>query len=162
MSRRRVQLLVIAAGSAAALAACGTQNPDAGADKPPPGLASAPQNIQNGARIFSDRCSGCHNLDVVGAEGGALKVKDRERTDGPNFNVRKEDVNSVLYAIRNGGFSGAIMPENIVVGQEARDVATFLSQYAGKGSNQSTAPAQNESGPQPGSQPPASQDGTGG
>jgi hypothetical protein len=37
----------------------------------------------------------------------------------------------VLYAIRNGGFSGAIMPANIVVGQKARDVALFLERYAG-------------------------------
>ena len=29
----------------------------------------------------------------------------------------------MLYAIRNGGFSGAIMPENIVIGQDAKDVA---------------------------------------
>jgi mono/diheme cytochrome c family protein len=151
MSRRRVPLFVIAAGSAAVLAACGTQNPNAGADKPPPALAGAPQNIQNGARIFSDRCSGCHNLDVAGAEGGALKVADRERTDGPNFNVRKEDKNSVLYAIRNGGFSGAIMPENIVVGREAEDVASFLSTYAGRGENAATGPIQRA----PGSKPPS-------
>ena len=29
----------------------------------------------------------------------------------------------MLYAIRNGGFSGAIMPENIVVGDDAQEVA---------------------------------------
>jgi hypothetical protein len=63
--------------------------------------------------------------------GGATSIKNRERVDGPNFNVRKEDVNTVLYAIRNGGFSGAIMPENIVVGQDAQDVAAFLAKYAG-------------------------------
>ena len=34
----------------------------------------------------------------------------------------------MLYAIRNGGFSGAIMPENIVVGTEAQEVAKFLAQ----------------------------------
>jgi mono/diheme cytochrome c family protein len=70
-------------------------------------------------------------MDVAGAQGGASKVHDRERPDGPNFNVRKETSDSVLYAIRNGGFSGAIMPENIVVGQEANDVAAFVSKYAG-------------------------------
>ena len=37
----------------------------------------------------------------------------------------------MLYAIRNGGFSGAIMPENIVVGQDAEEVAEFLAKYAG-------------------------------
>ena len=51
--------------------------------------------------------------------------------DGPNFNVRTETVDDVLYAIRNGGYSGAIMPENIVVGEEAQEVAEFLAKYAG-------------------------------
>jgi hypothetical protein len=37
----------------------------------------------------------------------------------------------VLYAIHNGGFSGAIMPENIVLGTEAREVAAFLAKYSG-------------------------------
>jgi mono/diheme cytochrome c family protein len=121
MSRRAPVLLtaVIAAG---ALAACGSEGISVHDSNP---------DIQHGAELFAQRCSGCHNLDVVGAQGGAQQVKDRERTDGPNFNVRKEDVNSVLYAVRNGGFSGAIMPENIVVGQEARDVAEFLAKYSG-------------------------------
>ena len=70
-------------------------------------------------------------MDIDGAQGGATKITDRERVDGPNFNVRRETKDSVLYAIRNGGFSGAIMPENIVVGKEAEQVAAFLHKYAG-------------------------------
>jgi hypothetical protein len=54
-----------------------------------------------------------------------------ERTNGPNFNVRKESRDDVLFAIRNGGFSGAIMPANIVVGDEAEKVADFLAAYSG-------------------------------
>ncbi len=84
-----------------------------------------------GAVIFRDHCSGCHTLAVVGAEGSATSIKDRLRTNGPNFNFRKENVEQVLYAIRNGGFSGAIMPENIVLGAEAHEVAKFLAQYSG-------------------------------
>ena len=36
------------------------------------------------------------------------------------------------YAIRNGGFSGAIMPANIVVGDDADKVAEFLAEYSGR------------------------------
>jgi hypothetical protein len=54
------------------------------------------------------------------------------RTNGPNFNIRKESAEQVLYAIRNGGFSGAIMPENIVLGDDAQAVASFLAQYSGR------------------------------
>ena len=38
----------------------------------------------------------------------------------------------MLFAIRNGGFSGGIMPANIVTGREANQVADFVSQYAGQ------------------------------
>ena len=38
----------------------------------------------------------------------------------------------VLYAIQNGGFSGAIMPQNIVVGAQALAVAQFVATYAGR------------------------------
>jgi mono/diheme cytochrome c family protein len=84
-----------------------------------------------GAVLFRDHCSGCHTLAVVGALGSATSIKDRVRTNGPNFNFRKENVEQVLFAIRNGGFSGAIMPENIVLGDDAREVAAFLARYSG-------------------------------
>jgi mono/diheme cytochrome c family protein len=89
--------------------------------------------VHQGATLFRDRCAGCHSLDAADAFGSKPpgKVQGGERTDGPNFNVRKETRQDVLYAIRNGGFSGAIMPANVVVGQNARDVALFLERYAG-------------------------------
>src|SRR2546427_2348580 len=80
-----------------------------------------------GAVLFRDHCSGCHTLSVVGAQGSASSIKNRVRTNGPNFNIRKENPEQVLYAIENGGFSGAIMPENIVVGDDAKSIAGFLS-----------------------------------
>src|SRR6266566_9926355 len=85
-----------------------------------------------GAVVLRDHCSGCHSLSVVGAQGSATSIKNRVRTNGPNFNIRKEDVEQVLYAIRNGGFSGAIMPENVVLGDDAQTVASFLAQYSGR------------------------------
>src|SRR4051812_42478225 len=75
--------------------------------------------VRSGAVLFKQRCAGCHTFNTAGTHGSAANVRTRERNDGPNFSVRCEDKNRVLYAIRNGGFSGAIMPQNIVVGQEA-------------------------------------------
>jgi mono/diheme cytochrome c family protein len=114
-------LSALAAG-AFALVACGEQG------------ISVPRSsaYYRGAVLFRDHCSGCHTLSVVGAQGSATSIKDRVRTNGPNFNIRKENSEQVLYAIRNGGFSGAIMPENIVVGEDARDVARFLEAYSGR------------------------------
>jgi len=84
-----------------------------------------------GALLFREHCAGCHSLKEVGAEGSATSVANRVRTQAPNFNFRKEKYENILYAIRNGGFSGAIMPENIVVGEQAEAVARFLEHYAG-------------------------------
>jgi mono/diheme cytochrome c family protein len=142
---RRVPLAIAVIAAGATLAACGSR-----------GISvQDTAQIESGAKLFAQRCAGCHTLDVVGAEGGAMKVNDRERADGPNFNVRKEQREQVLYAIRNGGYSGAIMPENIVVGKAAEDVAVFLAKYSGRGGSQAS-PVQSEGGP-PGSQAPASQ-----
>ena len=97
----------------------------------------------HGAILFKQRCSGCHTLDAAAAQGSrpTNQVAGAERTDGPNFNVRKETRDDVLYAIRNGGFSGAIMPQNIVVGADAQKVAAFVSKYAGKSVVSSPGPS---------------------
>jgi mono/diheme cytochrome c family protein len=118
---RRALTTVVALAAVGSLSACGSQGISVSKSDP----------TYRGAQLFAQRCSGCHTLDKVGAEGSATKVRDRERVDGPNFNVRKEQVDQVLYAIRNGGFSGAIMPENIVVGKDAQAVAEFLAKYSG-------------------------------
>jgi len=124
-TRRRVLAAASILAIGAGVTACGSEDISPTVKKDDPAIA-------RGADLFAERCAGCHTLDVVGAQGGATEIKDRERVDGPNFNVRRETPQSVLYAIRNGGFSGAIMPENIVVGREADDVAAFLSKYAGR------------------------------
>ena len=90
-----------------------------------------------GAELFNERCSGCHSLKVANAYGSKDpgELAGGERTNGPNFNVRKVNRDDALFAIRNGGFSGAIMPANIVVGEDAAKVADFLVRYSGRESS---------------------------
>ena len=121
MAAPRLLTVPLALVAALALGACGSQGVQLAEDDP----------NYRGAVLFAENCSGCHTLDAAGAEGSATDISDRERTDGPNFNTRQEDVEDVLYAIRNGGFSGAIMPENIVTGAEAQAIAEFLAEYSG-------------------------------
>lgn len=131
MTRRPLIALAALSIAAAGVIGCGQEKGDV--KQPNATISTVALEYQAGAKLFVERCSGCHSMGIVGSEGGALKVKDRERVDGPNFNVRKEDRDSILYAIRNGGFSGAIMPQDIVVGKEAEQVADFLAKYAGHG-----------------------------
>jgi mono/diheme cytochrome c family protein len=104
------------------------------------------QTAHEGAVLFNERCSGCHSLDAANAYGSKPEgqLQGGERTNGPNFNVRKVSSDDALFAIRNGGFSGAIMPANIVVGDDAEAVAAFLEEYSGKesGTNDPTASGQ--------------------
>ena len=90
---------------------------------------------RKGAELFYERCSGCHSLAAANSYGSkpSGQLQGGEPTNGPNFNERKESRDDVLFAIRNGGFSGGIMPANIVVGEDAEAVADFLSKYSGKG-----------------------------
>ncbi len=92
------------------------------------------RTLRRGAELFNERCSGCHTLEVANAYGSKPEgeLQPGERTNGPNFNVRRVSRDDVLFAIRNGGFSGAIMPANVVVGRDAELVAQFLAKYSGR------------------------------
>jgi cytochrome c551 len=117
LMRRRLALFslpVLAAG----IVACGSEGID---------LSKSDPNYE-GAQIFVERCSGCHTLKKAGTQGSAVKPQTREYKDGPNFDQRHETVNCVLYAIRNGGFSGGPMPQNIVTGDEALAVAKYVAE----------------------------------
>jgi mono/diheme cytochrome c family protein len=119
---RRVAIAACVAAAALLAAGCGELNVQLSEDDPD----------YEGAVLFAQRCGMCHTLDVAGTQGSATNVSDRENVDGPNFNVRKEQAPDVLYAIANGGFSGAIMPENIVTGRQAEQVAAFVEKYSGQ------------------------------
>ena len=136
--RRATSLLACLAVLAAVASGCGEGRQFEGVPKDN-------AQLQRGAELFHERCGGCHTLAAADSRGSKPtgKVSAGERTNGPNFDVRKENREDVLYAIRNGGFSGAIMPANIVMGKDAEAVAIFRERYAG--SNPSDQPSNNTS-----------------
>jgi mono/diheme cytochrome c family protein len=93
----------------------------------------------NGAVLFATHCSGCHTLSAAGTQGSGNRGL---RTQGPNLDQRTETYDDALFAIQNGGFSGAIMPQNIVVGDEAEAVARFVAKYAGDEAEESPRPGE--------------------
>lgn len=95
----------------------------------------------SGAVLFADHCSGCHTLGAAGSQGSGNRG---ERTQGPNLDQRTETYDDALFAIQNGGFSGAIMPQNIVVGKEAKAVAKFVAKYAGSEAKEPPRPGEPE------------------
>src|SRR5436190_13973267 len=109
MARRFLTAACLAA-AALVCAGCGSQGVKVAKDDP----------NHEGAVLFVERCGACHTLTAAGTQGSATKVTDKENVDGPNFDTRIEKVADIEYAIENGGFSGAIMPENIVTGVQKR------------------------------------------
>ena len=109
--------MIVAA--AAVLAACGTES----VSVPGPGSDS-----EEGAQIFAANCAGCHTLTPAGTQGSGNRAL---RVQGPNLDQRAIDFDDALFAIHNGGASGAVMPQNIVTGEDAKKVAEFIDQYSG-------------------------------
>jgi mono/diheme cytochrome c family protein len=131
---RPVLATALAILAALALAACGfgQEGIEVSADNPD----------HPGAVLFATHCSGCHTLSPAGTQGSGNRGV---RTQGPNLDQRTESYDDALFAIQNGGFSGAIMPQNIVVGDEAEAVARFVAKYAGDEAEE--APRPGESSP---------------
>jgi mono/diheme cytochrome c family protein len=133
---RSVLIIGMLVAAALSLSACGFGSEGIAVSKSDPNRA--------GAELFATHCSGCHTLSAAGTQGSGNRG---ERTQGPSLNQRTETYDDVLFAIQNGGFSGAIMPQNIVVGEEAKAVAKFVAKYAGEEAETSPRPGQEEETP---------------
>ena len=124
---RYAATLVAAIAVTFVVSACGTEH--VGVPKADPTYAAD----STAAQLFNQRCGGCHTLSYAATHGSGQNPRTYEPINGPNFNVRCErPALRVLYAIENGGFSGAYMPQNIVVGRQARELANFVARYAGR------------------------------
>jgi cbb3-type cytochrome c oxidase subunit III len=115
----KLGLLAPAAAAVVLLAGCGTG-----------GLSSSRGDEQNGAKLFTAKCSGCHTMAAAGSSG----------TIGPNLDAAfgsdklqhfKEDtmLALVLDQIRD---PSPPMPPNLVKGQDAVDVAAYVAANAGQ------------------------------
>lgn len=120
--RRPAQVLSLVA-AAAIVSACGTETISVPASSP----------LHEGAVLFSQRCAGCHTFSYAATHGSAANPRSAQANNGPDFDIRCErPIARVLYAIENGGFSGAYMPQNVVVGPQAIEVAKFVATYSGR------------------------------
>ncbi|HWM54013.1 MAG TPA: cytochrome c [Solirubrobacterales bacterium] len=126
---RSVLATALAIAAALVLAACGFGEEGISISEDDPN--------HKGAVLFASHCSGCHTLSAAGTQGSGNRSV---RVQGPNLDERIESYDDALFAIQNGGFSGAIMPQNIVVGEEAEAVARFVAEYAGQDAGEPPRP----------------------
>ena len=78
--------------------------------------------LAQGKQLFEQSCGTCHTLADAGTNG---KI-------GPNLDDLQPDEQVVLGAIKNGGAGTGTMPANIVTGEDAEAVATYVSTVAGQ------------------------------
>jgi mono/diheme cytochrome c family protein len=124
---RSISIITAAVAATLLLGACGSQ-----------GIEVDSEADEAGAQLFAQRCAGCHTLEAAGTLGSSTRVV---RNQGPNLDERAESPEDVLYAIQNGGFSGAIMPQQIVTGEDAEAVADFVAKYSGTKIDRPTRPS---------------------
>ncbi len=69
-------------------------------------------------KVFTSTCGGCHTLGAAGTDG---KI-------GPNLDEEKPSTAEVLEAIKEGPSS---MPENLLTGDQANEMAEYVAAAAG-------------------------------
>ena len=128
------RLSAAAGGLAVALllSACGTGGPvnNAAADK------------ENGRKLFTEKCAGCHALTAAGSQGTIGPNLDysfaQARSEGFKESAILDIVHDQIkfagqYPVKpnNSDYLKANMPANVVTGQDAIDVSAFVAANAG-------------------------------
>ena len=78
---------------------------------------------EKGKKLFRETCSSCHSLAAVNAQG----------VTGPDLDdIGAVSRERILQAIVRGGTGQKRMPAGLLQGDEAEDVALYVSRVAGK------------------------------
>jgi cytochrome c551 len=78
---------------------------------------------EEGKQLFIQNCKSCHTLEAVQAHG----------VTGPNLDeLAPLDKQRVLNAIKRGGTGTGRMPPNLLEGEDADAVATYVAAVAGR------------------------------
>ncbi len=126
---RRVALGTIVAAAALVAGGCGTG-----------GKAPGHADQQNGQKLFTAKCGGCHTLAAAGTSGTVGPNLD-DAFSGPKAQHFKESTleNVVLDQIREASLP---MPAKLVKGQDAVDVAAYVAAVAGVAGANAKPPSQ--------------------
>ena len=78
---------------------------------------------ERGKTLFRQQCASCHTLAAVNARG----------VTGPSLDgIGEVTPKRIINAIRNGGTGQDRMPARLLEGDEAKDVAEYVAEVAGK------------------------------
>ena len=95
--------------------------------------------------LFADNCGACHTLAAAGTDGVVgPDLDDLLVTSGSNSAEQYDGIYTRVISAISCGLGGR-MPKGILLGEEAKDVASFVGAYAGqigKGPTLDTATAE--------------------
>ena len=119
-TRRRAALLVLV------LAAIAGLNAGCGRDEAP--------DLVNGKRLFTGegKCGSCHILARAGTGGTLGPNLDQAFLASRRAGFGEQTVEEITLGQIDEPLNNSIMPEDLVVGQDARDVAAYVAQAAGR------------------------------
>jgi len=122
--RRAAALLLLSLAAALTAAGCGT------------GGKATSGDVQNGKKLFTSTCAGCHSLADANAQGKIGPDLDAAFASDRHQGFAQDSIqNVVLDQIR---LAQGKMPPNLVHGQDAEDVAAYVAGVAGTGKSAPT------------------------
>jgi mono/diheme cytochrome c family protein len=89
-------------------------------------------DLVNGKTQFAQKCGSCHVLERAGTKG--TQGPDLDEAFGParRDGLGEETVEGVVLRQIGNVLRKSIMPADLVVGEDARDVAAYVAQVAGQ------------------------------
>ena len=109
------------------------------------GYTEATGDKANGKVLFTEKCGGCHTLADAGTTGTIGPNLDdafaESRRNGLGESTFVQVVrDQIAYSIEETSTGAPGMPQNLVTGQDAIDVSTYVASVAGTGAPPSPAP----------------------
>jgi mono/diheme cytochrome c family protein len=119
-----IVMLVLFVGAGIAVPAAVIASRGAGVGGVGPLRTETPNtNLKDGKLLFVQTCKSCHTLAAVQAHG----------VTGPNLDqLAPLDKQRVLHAIKIGGTGDGRMPSGLLQGEDAQQVADYVSTVAGQ------------------------------
>jgi len=154
--RRSAALLLGLVAAALLAAGCGTV-----------GYSKGTGDKANGKTLFAQKCGSCHTLADAGTKGQIGPNLDyaflASRRDGLGESSILQVVRGqIAYPITETSTGAPGMPKNLVEGQDAEDVASYVASVAGVGDPNRSAPPAAAPAPTPAPKPAAGGSGAAG
>jgi sulfite dehydrogenase len=93
---------------------------------------AAPAGLSTGKELFVTNCGACHTLAAAGTDGVVGPDLDQLLAPPSPTPPQSSTIKPRVLTAINNGIAGR-MPKGVLSGQQADQVATYVSQVAGRG-----------------------------